>query len=389
MWHKFALLVISCGTLRAEATIPTDAFLARLNGLHKAIVNESYDQSVIPWRGPDVGPVVVNSSFYLQQIVSLNEKEQILTSKVYLLLQWFDPRLQWNPSEHQGVKDIRLPSHTIWKPDIVLENSASTEMFIRELDPHSLLRVFYSGEVTWIPFLFVKTFCPVDATFFPYDEQICPYTFISSLYPDEVLRINPEDNITGPLHRSAEWDIKSITPDESQQEAVYAEEHYTNYYFNVEMKRRTSFSKLVIIIPCVILTLLTLMMFILPAESGQRMDLGLAIWTSLVLFLLIVNDVIPGSSERGRLPILGQCLIVMLILVSLSLTLVIINTLWQGKQFSQLPRWLQLLISCCHILPNTAPTKQAVSRYVDHLSVSVQIGVFLLLTTFVVIFYTV
>jgi hypothetical protein len=214
MWRQLALLVISCGTLQAQSTTQTDAFLARLNRLHKAIVNESYDQSVIPWRGPDVGPVVVNSSFHLQQIVSLNEKEQILTSKVFVQLQWLDPRLRWNPSEHQGVEYIKLPSHVIWTPDIMLDNSASTEMFLTDLDPHSLLRVSNRGEVMWAPFLFVKTFCLVDATFFPYDQQSCHYTFMSWFYKDAFLRINPvQENITISARYSTEWDVKGITHD--------------------------------------------------------------------------------------------------------------------------------------------------------------------------------
>jgi hypothetical protein len=31
---------------------------------------------------------------------------------------WNDPKLSWNESEYGGIKEIRLPYDTIWKPVI-------------------------------------------------------------------------------------------------------------------------------------------------------------------------------------------------------------------------------------------------------------------------------
>jgi hypothetical protein len=40
----------------------------------------------------------------LQQIVDLDEKNQILTSNIWLNLDWVDHSLMWNASEYGGVK---------------------------------------------------------------------------------------------------------------------------------------------------------------------------------------------------------------------------------------------------------------------------------------------
>jgi nicotinic acetylcholine receptor len=40
----------------------------------------------------------------LQQIVDLDEKNQILTSNIWLNLDWVDYSLVWNASEYGGVK---------------------------------------------------------------------------------------------------------------------------------------------------------------------------------------------------------------------------------------------------------------------------------------------
>lgn len=35
---------------------------------------------------------------------------------------WFDHYLQWNQSEHPGVKNLRFTTEQIWTPDILLYN---------------------------------------------------------------------------------------------------------------------------------------------------------------------------------------------------------------------------------------------------------------------------
>lgn len=35
---------------------------------------------------------------------------------------WFDHYLQWNQSEHPGVKNLRFTTDQIWTPDILLYN---------------------------------------------------------------------------------------------------------------------------------------------------------------------------------------------------------------------------------------------------------------------------
>ena len=107
----------------------TDRYLTKLNDMRRSIINGSYDPLMPPWRGPEEGPVIVNSSLYLHQIVSLNEKKQILTSSLFTMFQWYDVRLQWSPEKHQGVRYLRLPAGMVWKPDIVIENSAGRYKF--------------------------------------------------------------------------------------------------------------------------------------------------------------------------------------------------------------------------------------------------------------------
>jgi hypothetical protein len=355
-------------------------FLEQLTALHRALVGEDYDASVIPWQGPSAGPVVVNASFHLQNIVSLQEKAQILTIKVFLIIKWLDPRVKWDPLEYQGIERIHVPPNTLWKPDIVIENSASGSQFLSEMDGFSFLEVYSTGEVVWAPFLLSETFCGVDATYFPLDEQTCNVSLSSWVYGSHQLLINAVHNpSTATDHFSTEWGVRAIrTSIGSTYE--YEGVQYYHARFSIVMARHMSLAALVMLLPCAILTLLTLLMFILPPQ--QRMDLGLAIWTSLVFLLLLINDTSPGSSG-GRLPILGAYIILMLLLVTVSLVLVIVSTLYHGARLADLPACLQLLIYCLETVLGllakrqspTAPadTTETASKGLDRLSISVQI----------------
>lgn len=36
--------------------------------------------------------------------------------------EWNDMNLRWNASEFGGVKDLRIPPHRLWKPDVLMYN---------------------------------------------------------------------------------------------------------------------------------------------------------------------------------------------------------------------------------------------------------------------------
>ncbi|NXT96756.1 ACHB4 protein, partial [Anhinga rufa] len=59
----------------------------------------------------------LSSLFSLQ-----NEREQIMTTNVWLNQEWIDYRLAWKPSDYEGINKLRIPAKRIWLPDIVLYN---------------------------------------------------------------------------------------------------------------------------------------------------------------------------------------------------------------------------------------------------------------------------
>ena len=112
---------------------------------------------------------LINTFDSLQQIVDLDEKNQILTSNIWLSLYWNDDGLVWNSTEYGGVNDIRVPPIKMWKPDILLYNSAN-ENFDATFPTNIIVR--NTGACEQIPPGIFKSTCRIDITWFPFDDQV-------------------------------------------------------------------------------------------------------------------------------------------------------------------------------------------------------------------------
>ena len=42
-------------------------------------------------------------------------------------LRWHDERFRWNPEDHGNITELRLPTTSVWKPDITLYNVLKDE----------------------------------------------------------------------------------------------------------------------------------------------------------------------------------------------------------------------------------------------------------------------
>ncbi|KAK6765774.1 hypothetical protein RB195_025595 [Necator americanus] len=117
-------------------------------------------------------PLVVSVKIYLQQILDVDEKNQVITLVAWVEYQWTDYKLKWEPSEYGGIKDIRVPgnANAIWKPDVLLYNSAD-ENFDSTYPVNYV--VSHTGHVLQVPPGILKLSCKIDITYFPFDDQMC------------------------------------------------------------------------------------------------------------------------------------------------------------------------------------------------------------------------
>ncbi|XP_048353878.1 uncharacterized protein LOC125433416 [Sphaerodactylus townsendi] len=66
--------------------------------------------------------VIVRFGLSIAQLIDVDEKNQMMTTNVWVKQEWHDYKLRWDPEEYENVTSIRIPSELIWRPDIVLYN---------------------------------------------------------------------------------------------------------------------------------------------------------------------------------------------------------------------------------------------------------------------------
>lgn len=54
--------------------------------------------------------------------VHQDERNQILTTYLWVRQVWMDAYLTWKKEDYDGLDTIRIPSSYVWRPDIVLYN---------------------------------------------------------------------------------------------------------------------------------------------------------------------------------------------------------------------------------------------------------------------------
>uniref|UniRef100_A0AC35U462 Neur_chan_LBD domain-containing protein n=1 Tax=Rhabditophanes sp. KR3021 TaxID=114890 RepID=A0AC35U462_9BILA len=323
-----------------------------------------YDYNKIPRpvkNSTDVLLVHVGAS--LIRIIDIDEKNQVLTTNLWLEMNWIDNKLQWDPKKYGGIKTIHIPSDLIWTCDILLAaGDPDITIFTDAL-------VAYDGRVFWHPPAIYKSFCPIDVTWFPYDSQKCNMKFgawsytgfyvdLRQLPREEV--VSKQDNDGGDVeflergmdlsffYKSAEWDLLSLTSE--RHSVLYASccgpEKYVDITYNFELRRKTLFFTCNLIVPCFLISMLTTFVFYLP---DHKITFSISILVTLTVFFLVLIDIMPPTSLV--VPMFGRYLITTMILVAMStvVSVITVNFRLRSGSDNQMAPWIKTLF--LHFLP--------------------------------------
>ena len=170
------------------------------------------------------------------------------------------------------------------------------------------------------------------------------------------------------FYLSVEWDIldvpatknvESYNPEMDENEHGGGEEGHeekllTDITFILTMRRKTLFYTVNLIIPCVGISFLTVLVFYLPADSGEKVifssllnkvsitlkvslqvTLCISILLSLTVFFLLLAEIIPPTSLA--VPLLGKYLLFTMLLVTFSIfiTVGVLNIHFRYPQRNQ------------------------------------------------------
>lgn len=155
-------------------------------------------------------------------------------------------------------------------------------------------------------------------------------------------------DMTG-YYRSFIWDVIGVPARRHEVYYPCCPESFPDVTFKITIRRKTLFYTVNLIIPCVAISFLTVFVFYLPSDSGEKITLCISILLSLTVFFLLLADLIPPTSLVT--PLIGKYLLFTMILVTLSIiiTVVVLNIHNRTPATHTMSPWLRTLF--LEILP--------------------------------------
>uniref|UniRef100_A0A8C0GS67 5-hydroxytryptamine receptor 3A n=1 Tax=Chelonoidis abingdonii TaxID=106734 RepID=A0A8C0GS67_CHEAB len=217
-------------------------------------------------------------------ILSVDEKNQVLTTYIWYRQHWIDEFLRWNPEDFDNITQMSLPTQSIWVPDILINEFVD----VGKSPDIPYVYVSYHGEVQNLKPIQVMTACSLDIYNFPFDVQNCSLTFTSWLHNIHDINIS--------LWRQPElvkFD-KSVFMNQGEWELLYVLSQFQE--FSVVIRRRPLFYAVSLLLPSIFLMVMDIVGFYLPPDSGERVSFKITLLLGYSVFLIIVSDTLPATA---------------------------------------------------------------------------------------------
>ena len=292
----------------------------------------NYSKYVRPIR-KQKNPINVSISLAVIAIQEFDEALERFSVVGAIFLGWFDQNISWDADNYGGIDSLFIGYKQVWVPEVILTNpSEKVDSFGKEWQ---LIRYGPSGWASWTPGDLIKATCSIDVRYFPFDIQECSMEmYVWGYLVNEVQLIASRDTIdTGLLTEHGSWTVVNTSAKIDDSSFV------SKATFTFRLKRKPQYVIVNVVLPILLLCLLNVLVFILPAESGERVSYAITVLLSIAVFMTIVSDILPKTSEP--LPIIGYFLMIDLIVSALIGLCTILNLrVYHKKDDVPIPKWL-------------------------------------------------
>ncbi|KAK5896999.1 hypothetical protein CesoFtcFv8_010105 [Champsocephalus esox] len=143
---------------------------------------------------------------------------------------------------------------------------------------------------------------------------------------------------------NGEWDLVGVPAKRNELYYECCKEPYPDVTFTVTMRRRTLYYGLNLLIPCVLLSGLAMLVFLLPADSGEKISLGITVLLSLTVFMLLVAEIMPATSDS--VPLIAQYFASTMMIVGMSVvvTVIVLQFHHHDPRGAKMPKWVRVVL---------------------------------------------
>lgn len=159
---------------------------------------------------------------------------------------------------------------------------------------------------------------------------------------------------------SGEWEIIDAPGYKHDIKYNCCEEIYTDITYSFYIRRLPLFYTINLIIPCLLISFLTVLVFYLPSDCGEKVTLCISVLLSLTVFLLVITETIPSTSLV--IPLIGEYLLFTMIFVTLSIviTVFVLNVHYRTPMTHTMPNWVRAVF--LRVLPRVMLMKRPIDQ---------------------------
>ncbi|KAL3877349.1 hypothetical protein ACJMK2_035072 [Sinanodonta woodiana] len=260
--------------------------------------------------------------------------------------------INWTESVYSPTVGLTTPdtsalvlASSLWVPSLVLVNSLDDVSVIG--DSSTKVRIYFkTGECLWEQRVIVKAVCTADVLYYPFDKQECVLKFSTWIYTADELLLSPTSSTVGTQFYSdnVEWTLKKTVA----RSTILNSKSYVEFVFSIE--RKSTYFMISLLIPLIVLSILNIFVFILPAESGERVGFAMTCFLAFVVFLGTITFSLPKSSSP--LSMLSYYTGIMMVFSAATNVVVMITLrIYHKPENEFVPNWLKMIVNCLRCIP--------------------------------------
>ncbi|XP_050922509.1 5-hydroxytryptamine receptor 3A-like [Lates calcarifer] len=260
----------------------------------------------------------VNLDVRLYAILEIVKKDQKFVPYVWVTMWWKNDFIGWNRDDFCGIKSVSVPTELMWKPDVTIEEMTEKD----KAPPAPYLTIHSSGYVELANDQVIVSTCRMHVYKFPFDTQTCNLTFKSVIHSIEEIKIVQHTNSSEATEDSRkvmqtqfEWLFVNMTV--TNKIVKYYNINQSVVIYTVNMKRRSALYIVNFILPVLFFLGLDLASFLISDSGGEKLSFKVTVLLAVTVMQLILNEILPASSNR--IPLIAVYCIGIFSLMMLSL----------------------------------------------------------------------
>ncbi|KAK5881485.1 hypothetical protein CesoFtcFv8_022276 [Champsocephalus esox] len=280
-------------------------------------------------------PTRVSLEVLLYAILDVVEKDQKFIPYVWTVMRWHNEYISWDPNQFCGIDNVSLPAEVLWIPDITIEEMTEKD----KAPPSPYLTINDKGDVEVQNDQVLVSTCRMHIYKFPFDIQNCNLSFKSIIHTAKDIRLQPSDNSTEATEWSRdvmrtqyEWLFLNMTVTTNNASDLISQDIII---YTITMKRRSLLYIVNFLVPVLFFLCLDLASFLISDSGGEKLSFKVTVLLAVTVLQLILNEILPASSNR--IPLIAvYCIgIFALMLLSLLETILVMHLIEKDSQASQ------------------------------------------------------